>query len=321
MARKFLMQQVGAQGKPFPSSGPILIQAGWLAYAAGDLQAAEQDITQGLDCCRQLSLKTIVPQGLRSLAAVLSARGEHRVALEMVGEAHRLALGIHDDLLVAICAATEAEIYLKLGKIPDAMLLLETLETLPWPLSNPYYAPAYFTLIKLQIAKNQIRQVQSHLSILSAWAENLGHVGLLIAIRILQAQVAIACRDNTTARSFLEQALESAAPQDYRRLFLDADRTVIGMLPHLRTVAPAFVDSVLALLPKDEHSAQLLNPLTERELEVLRLIADDLTNQQIAIRLVTAVSTVKKHINRIFSKLQARDRTQAVNSARELGLL
>jgi len=53
----------------------------------------------------------------------------------------------------------------------------------------------------------------------------------------------------------------------------------------------------------------------------LRLIADDLTNQEIADRLVIAVSTVKKHINRIFSKLAARDRTHAVLRARELGLL
>ena len=54
---------------------------------------------------------------------------------------------------------------------------------------------------------------------------------------------------------------------------------------------------------------------------MLRLVADGLTNPQIAGRLVTAPSTVKKHINHIFGKLQARDRTQAVERARQLGLL
>ena len=81
-----------------------------------------------------------------------------------------------------------------------------------------------------------------------------------------------------------------------------------------------FVDSLLACLPIERPAQSLLDPLTAPELEVLRLIADDLTNQQIAERLVTAVSTVKKHINHIFSKLQALDRTQAIDRARELGL-
>jgi LuxR family maltose regulon positive regulatory protein len=192
---------------------------------------------------------------------------------------------------------------------------------LPWPPSNPYYAPAYFTLVRLQIVQNQIREAQSHLAILSAWAENLGHAGLLIIIRILQTQAAITRRDHSAARASLEQAIRYAAPQDYRRHFLDADASVIELLPNLRHAAPAFVDSLLAGRPKPVISPPLLDPLTERELEVLRLIADDLTNQQIAERLVTAVSTVKKHINRIFSKLQARDRTQAVDRARVLGLL
>ena len=321
IAREFLAKNLDAQDRPSLSTGPILIQAGWLAYAAGDLQAAQQDIAQGLAYCRQLSLKMVVPQGLRLQAVVLSARGDNVAALKTIGEARRLAVAVHDDLLVAVCAATEADISLNLGQITDAKLRLEVLESLPWPPSNPYYAPAYFTLIRLQIAQNQIREADSHLAVLSAWAEGLGHAGYLIAIHILQAQAAVARRDDPAARAWLAQAIEIAAPQDYRRHFLDTDGSVLDLLPNLRPVAPAFIDSLLASLPITRPTQSLLDPLTERELEVLRLIADDLTNQQIAERLVTAVSTVKKHINHIFSKLQARDRTQAVVRARELSLL
>lgn len=321
ITRDFLAQNVDAQGKPYPSSGPILVQSGWLAYAADDLQTAQRDILQGINFCRQLSLQTIVPQGLRFLGVVLSALGDNAAALETAGEARRLAVAVHDDLIAAVCAATEADLYLKLGQITEATLRLETLETLPWPPGNPYYGPAYLTLIRLQIAQNRIHEAQSHLAILSRWAESLGHAGLLISIRILQAQAAIVQQDQAAARTCLEQAIVTAAPQDYRRNFLDADPSVIQLLPKLRLAAPLFVDSLLTSQPKMELPTPIVDPLTKRELEVLRLIADDLTNQEIAERLVTAVSTVKKHINHIFNKLQARDRTQAVERARELDLL
>ena len=61
--------------------------------------------------------------------------------------------------------------------------------------------------------------------------------------------------------------------------------------------------------------------LTERELEVLRLVAGGLSNQDIAERLVVAVSTVKKHLNNIYGKLETQSRTQAIARARELQLL
>jgi len=70
-----------------------------------------------------------------------------------------------------------------------------------------------------------------------------------------------------------------------------------------------------------EPGAGLVEPLSERELEVLRLVADGLTNQDIADRLFIAVSTVKSHTNSIYGKLGVRNRTQAIALARESGLL
>jgi LuxR family maltose regulon positive regulatory protein len=65
----------------------------------------------------------------------------------------------------------------------------------------------------------------------------------------------------------------------------------------------------------------LIEPLSERELEVLRLVAQGLTNNEISQRLVLALSTIKGHNLRIFGKLQAQNRSEAVRRARELGLL
>ena len=71
----------------------------------------------------------------------------------------------------------------------------------------------------------------------------------------------------------------------------------------------------------DPQSSALVEPLTEREREILRLIADGLSNQAIADQLVVAVSTVKKHVNNLYGKLDVQSRTQALVRARELDLL
>lgn len=89
----------------------------------------------------------------------------------------------------------------------------------------------------------------------------------------------------------------------------------------MRHVAPAFVDELLAAIAQHQPARPVLDRLTPRELEVLRLIDDGLSNQEIADRLVVALATVKKHINHLFEKLDARDRTHAVLRARELGIL
>ena len=120
----------------------------------------------------------------------------------------------------------------------------------------------------------------------------------------------------------------------YVRAFLDEGQPVLELLPPLRHVAPAFVDALLAAAGTEPKSAPgtapphtdarlqpLVEPLSDRELEVLRLVAAGLSNRQIAERLVITVGTVKSHIHNMCGKLAVRSRTQAVARARELDLI
>ena len=111
---------------------------------------------------------------------------------------------------------------------------------------------------------------------------------------------------------FLERAVKIAAPEGIIRPFLDEAGPQMAALPRVHLVAPAFVEGILSAL--GEISAPGLPPsiadqvplpvsLSEREFEVLQLIAEGYSNQEIAQKLVVAVSTVKKHINSIFGKL------------------
>jgi LuxR family maltose regulon positive regulatory protein len=152
---------------------------------------------------------------------------------------------------------------------------------------------------------------------------------------ILKALVSYAQRENDSALTTLKSALTLAEPENYMRSFLDTGKPMEELLswsvesqslnePHLRAYAGKLLShfgvntSIEARQPTAET---LFEPLSQRELEVLRLIAQGLSNREISERLFLALSTVKGHNRVIFDKLQVQRRTEAVARARELGLL
>lgn len=152
---------------------------------------------------------------------------------------------------------------------------------------------------------------------------------------ILKALVSYAQRENDSALTTLKSALTLAEPENYMRSFLDPGKPMEELLswsleseslnePHLRAYAGKLLShfgvntSIEARQPTAET---LFEPLSQRELEVLRLIAQGLSNREISERLFLALSTVKGHNRVIFDKLQVQRRTEAVARARELGLL
>ncbi len=133
----------------------------------------------------------------------------------------------------------------------------------------------------------------------------------------------------------LERALTMAEPEGYVRTFVDEGAPMAALLRRAasRGVAPAYLSKLLDALDSEasvrrgptgpaSHVAQPLEePLSERELEVLRLVAAGLSNRDIAQDLVLATGTVKKHTNNIFTKLNVSSRIQAVSQARDFNLL
>jgi LuxR family maltose regulon positive regulatory protein len=152
---------------------------------------------------------------------------------------------------------------------------------------------------------------------------------------LLDALALYAQKDTALAIAALKRALSLAEPENYVRSFLDLGAPMQELLswslesqslsePHLR----AYVSNLLShfgvyspIKSSQPTSEALIEPLSERELEVLRLIAKGLSNREIGDRLFLALSTVKGHTRIIFDKLQVQRRTEAVARARELGLL
>ncbi|MCB0211464.1 MAG: AAA family ATPase [Anaerolineae bacterium] len=183
---------------------------------------------------------------------------------------------------------------------------------------------AYLTLARLQIAEENFESAEASLRRLSQAAVAAKRNGSLIEILILQAITFTARKRSREALSALMQALDLAEPEAFVRIFLDEGRPMIDLLRQAvaQGVHTTYTLPLLNALGEATTAAQpLVEPLSEREMEVLRRVAAGYSNKEIAEELIVTISTVKRHISNIYGKLEAGSRTQAVVKARELKLL
>jgi len=244
-------------------------------------------------------------------------------------------------LLIARGIAVQARLALAQGNTAAAIHWAETSglcadDELSYPREVDY-----LTLARVQITQGNAAEALRLLDRLLGTAESGARIHSVIEILVLRALALQTEGDTTGALVALERALTLAAPEGYVRMFVDEGMAMARLLQAGRAqgIAPHYISSLLAAFGKDEggrmndeipsaplHPSSfiaqpLVEPLTEREREILRLIAEGLSNQAIAERLIIAVSTVKRHINNLFGKLAVESRTQALVRARELRLL
>ena len=199
----------------------------------------------------------------------------------------------------------------------------------------------HITLARVLLAKYQSKRVETVilaalnlLERLLKAAEDGKRMGSVIEILMTQVLVYQAKGDTTQAFASLERALTLAEPEGYIRTFVDEGDFLRSLLLDFRGSIEkqprgkdheltGYVDKLLSAVvqPKDMQQSNLIDPLSQRELEVLQLIAHGLSNHEISKRLFLALSTVKGHNRIIFSKLHVQRRTEAIARARELGLL
>ncbi len=154
-----------------------------------------------------------------------------------------------------------------------------------------------------------------------------------LEVMVLQAVAHHAHGEGDEAAQLLGDALTLAEPGGFIRTFIDEGMPMTQLLSEApaQGIAPNYTGKLLAVFEAQEQKSEdkshvppaqpLVEPLSRRELEVLRLVARGLSNHEICERLFLALNTVKGHNRKIFDKLQVRRRTEAVARARELGLL
>lgn len=318
------------QGRISPVAGLIFSRLGTLYHEANQLDRARSYLDQGLALSDQLALAGSTMFSYGFAAPTLHVQGETDAALEALQKAYQLAMetGLAD---ADWCLALEANIHLQQGDLPFALRWAETADLQPDDPQLYLRFEQHLLYGRLLLVQEQLSEAQRWLARLERFAQERSFYRWLLTIRILQALTAERAGDLQTARDLLSQAVEIAAPEDYFRAFLDEDKRVLGLLPDIRHVAPSFVDRLLDYAegsrPRLDATEKLpavqalVEPLSQRELEVLRLIGAGFSNREIAKKLFIAVGTVKRHINNIYGKLSVRSRTQAIAKARGLRLL
>jgi LuxR family maltose regulon positive regulatory protein len=163
------------------------------------------------------------------------------------------------------------------------------------------------------------------------WASQ-GQQASLIHARIVQSL--LCAEDTDKSMAYLAEALASGKPEGFIRSFVDFGMEMAPLLREAiaRGIKADYARQLLGIIEaedrrrrtrkvKDRASSLASGLLSVREIEVLQLVAEGLSNQQIAGKLTVSLSTAKTHVHRLFQKLDATDRLQAVNRARELKLI
>ena len=312
-----------------PVAGLAFIPLGTLHFETNELEQAERGLRRGIALCQQMGTVYYTLVGHRSLAKLQCARGEIEAAWETVTAARRLAIQSESPRRIRMVNALTAEIQLRQGQVAAAARTLADLH----PSAQARSGYENLTFARLLLARDAAPAAHALLGELEASAEQQGRLGTLITIHVLQALAERALRHHAAALNRLEQALSLAAPSGWRRVFLDEGPALAPLLAERRDVAPEFVDGLLSALPRApaprsgpaavESAANqaLMEPLSETQLAILRLVSDGLSNQEIADTLRITVGTTKWHLNQIYGKLGVASRTQALAHARRVKLL
>jgi LuxR family maltose regulon positive regulatory protein len=258
-----------------------------------------------------------------------------------MGEAAQAGLSPQVTTLFNPVPAQQARLQLAQGDIRAAARWTQAAGLSPDDQPDYPREPAYLVLVRVLLAQHDPGPARTLVQRLLDAAVSQGRTGSIIEIQALRALALAACGDEAGALGALTEALALACPRGYVRIFADEGAPMRTLLARVsvtepgrqhaaRRIDPGYLSELLracgqadAAPPGRSAAAplSLAEPLTGRELEVLRLIAAGRSNQRIAHDLVVALDTVKKHVTHVLGKLGAANRTEAAARARQLGLI
>jgi LuxR family maltose regulon positive regulatory protein len=292
-----------------------------ILYEWNDLDAAEQNGEQSLKLSRQYD--QVVDRLVLSevfLAQLKLARGDATGAMDRIMQAEQTSRLKNYTYRLPDIAYTKARIQLYQGNVDEAAQLAQN-NVIPLMQARVLIAQGNPSAA-LAVVESQRQQ-----------AEAKKMLQKLLLVKAVQSVALFANAEKDPAVQVLAEALALAEPGGYIRLFVDEGALMAELLLEAasRGIRPDYIARLLAAFegePKEERQAasvpapsSLIEPLSQRELEILGLIAQGLSNREIGERLFLALDTIKGHNRKIFDKLQVQSRTEAIARARELDLL
>jgi LuxR family maltose regulon positive regulatory protein len=313
-----VLQLFGDQPLPFASEAYLGLAR--LLYEWNDLDAAQQHAQQSIELARLIENTDRVVACEVFLARLKLAQGDAASAAAILAKASQSARQHSFVYRMPEVAAAQVLTLLHQGNLAAAAELAEAHELL-------------ISQARVHLAQGDASAALAALEPLRRQAEAKGWEDERLRVMVLQAIAHFAHGEKDKAVQLLGGALALAEPGGFIRLFVDEGTPMSHLLSEAvaHGIMPDYVGKLLAVFKTEKQKSEdkpypppaqpLIEPLSQRELEVLQLIAQGLSNREISERLFIALITVKGHNQKIFSKLQVQRRTEAVARARELGLL
>ncbi len=318
----------------FPAAGSLYITMARIELERNHLDEAEAYLNTGLRIARPGGFSEAVRTGRYLRAHLAAARGDLDAAVDIFQDTERIVNAMDDPYLTGELNWEWAKLCLKAGDLDAAREKLHILE-------EKIAATQHANLLlwrrwlfpRLLCAEERYEEALTALDESIRRARAVNSNGELIHLLALQAVALDALGDRMPARSALREALALGAPGGYIWRWLDAGPGIEPLLRDLRSDRDTpqafhpYLDSLLDACraafgeSTRPQPGELLDPLTPRELEIMRLICKGYSNPEIASELVVTINTIKKHTSNIYGKLGVRSRTQAIARAHELNLL
>jgi ATP/maltotriose-dependent transcriptional regulator MalT len=315
----------------------VRIGMGELLYERDELDPSERELTLGTELAERAGELEMLVRGQVALSRARRARGDTECALKLAHEAERLARESGAPQTIADAASWKARLHLMRNELRAAASELKRasdVDDMPRSTQDAFR----ISLARLLVAREDHDEALQLLDRLREAAEAADRRGYVIEILTLQALALRAKEKKSRALDVMGRALTLAESEGYVRIFVEEGPPMAellsevleaqqrGRLDSLRRVPAHYLRKLLAALERDatgtaRPATELPEALSERELEVLQLIAAGKSNRRIASELFVSVGTVKTHLNNLYRKLDSHSRTQAVARARELKLL
>lgn len=337
------LQLAHAQGEPvLRGTADIFVGLSELALEHNDLGAAQQYLLRSKD----LGEHNGFPQNRYrvgvAMARIREAQGDLEGALDLLQEAERLYMGVFSPNVHPI-AALKARVWVEQGRLDEALGWAREQGLSAEDELSYLHEFEHITLARILLARyksnrtdSAIREAIELLERLLKATQEGGRMGSAIEILVLQALAHQVLGDVPAALMPLGQALTLAEPEGYIRMFLDEGTPMMQLLREAAAheIMPGYTRKLLTAveaqrqgsttvspIPESQTSQSLIDPLSQRELEVLRLFKTELSGPEIARELVIGLSTVRTHTESIYRKLDVNNRRAAVKRATELGLI
>ncbi|MDR3574118.1 MAG: LuxR C-terminal-related transcriptional regulator [Anaerolineaceae bacterium] len=335
-----IRQYTGAKGQLNLPAVFLLMPLAGLYYEGNELEAGLAAVQQGLQLCHKMGVNPTVIGGMNTLAVLQFRMGEPDLAMQTIQtniiETRQLQL----PWIAGMAKAVKARLDLILGNMAAAVEWAKNAQLPPITTPDAARMTEQLTQAHLFLAQNDYKNAYTLLSGLQTLAEQCERYQNLIEIDILLAVTCLKLGNQDEALATFEKAVLLAAPQGIIRPLIDIE--TFDLVSRLRqkwvglskNLPIAFLDQILAITspettatarimgkPAPPKTPSLFEPLSPRELDVMRLMAEGLSNAEIARRLFLTTNTLKAHTNSIYGKLDVHSRMQAVIRARQIGLL